>query len=189
MFLRTSGLVASHQKSIPPFFRGAWRRDCMSLREVPRFPLIDATPLPKDVFLDELSKLRGEERFVYSARQSIAKRWESFLATPDRCPVCWMNTKAYVQPDSPSLCHCTEVAEMSVIPAKSHVWIYFHHSEIGRSTNSAISLLQTLENVSVIYYGVPEQEKMMIDVLNSALDRSFVLYPDKNSTSVRTPQL
>lgn len=84
---------------------------------------------------------------------------------------CWMATFVDSQPDSPSLCNCEEAKKLPRLDIKAHVWIYIHftgtsceisaltyqHSEIGKTTNSAIPLLQCLPNVHFIYYGVREE--------------------------------
>uniref|UniRef100_A0A6B2LBG9 tRNA-uridine aminocarboxypropyltransferase n=1 Tax=Arcella intermedia TaxID=1963864 RepID=A0A6B2LBG9_9EUKA len=122
-------------------------------------------------FRKELNTLDPLERFSVNAINTMENK-KLYLKNSKFCPDCWLLK---------DFCSCF-LGKESKIQITNHVWIYMHYREYGRSTNTGLTMYQILgEHASLVMYGNLEEEKKMIDTINSQQQNTFVLFPSSDS--------
>eukprot|EP01130_Rhizamoeba_saxonica_P005873 TRINITY_DN2324_c0_g1_i2.p1 TRINITY_DN2324_c0_g1~~TRINITY_DN2324_c0_g1_i2.p1 ORF type:complete len:237 (-),score=44.00 TRINITY_DN2324_c0_g1_i2:293-940(-) len=96
---------------------------------------------------------------------------QSELEESDRfCPDCWHVLEC---------CLCQSIQNV-YIHFRNNIYIYMHHREYGRGSNTA-KFFSMVTNAKLVICGHPDQEPAFLNEIQQNIDNTFILYPHQNS--------
>jgi len=116
----------------------------------------------------------AESMLARTSRIAVARRRES-LVSKGRCEACWLHN---------SMCLCEALRRLWAghQPLKTHVAVYYHYKEWGRSSNTGrlLSIGLGEENVTTYIYG--QDEAALNELLTTK--PSCILFPSASSVPI-----
>jgi len=120
-----------------------------------------------------LVEMPKELRCSFSASRIKALKIKELETTSDKCSKCWLIKR---------FCCCSSDPPLNI---NHNLLILMHHKEIGRMSNTAVTLLETFKQASLFISDVQEDENSLSQIIQDNSQNTIVLSPSPTAISIK----